>query len=144
MFSHYWDGLAHSVIEELIVCDNACNDTTAISFSSFEKLKVLKVGDDSFVKVDVLKLIGMKVLESVTIGDYCLSGKKRSNDSDCRFCVKDCEQLKELLIGCESFSDCSVCEMENLPSLVTLTIGKRNSFSGNFSYASLELKSDSQ
>ena len=140
----HWNGIVPSVVEELVVCDNACNDTTGISFSSFEKLKVLKVGDNSFVKVDVLKLIGMKALESVTIGDHCFKGKNLSGIPDHRFYVKDCEQLKRLLIGYGSFSQSSVFEMENLPSLVTLTIGKRNSFSGNFSYASLELKSASQ
>ena len=136
--------MAPSVVEELVVCDNACNDTTAISFSSFEKLKMLKVGDNCFVKVEELKLIGMKALESVTIGDYCFKGKNPSKNPDRRFYVKDCEQLKRLLIGYKSFSDCSVCEIENLPSLVTLTIGNKDSYSGNFSYASLELKSDSQ
>ena len=140
----HWNGIVPSVVEELVVCDNACNDTTAISVSSFEKLKTLKVGDNSFVKVEVLKLIGMKALENVTIGDYCFKGKNHSNNPDRRFCVKDCEQLKQLLIGYESFSDCSVCEVENLPSLVTLSVGKRNFYSGNFSYASLELKSASQ
>ena len=58
--------------------------------------------------------------------------------------MKDCERVKELKIGRYSFSDYSVCEIENLPSLEVIRIGDLNYDSGCFPYASLELKSDSQ
>ena len=61
-----------------------------------------------------------------------------------RFCLKNCERLIVLKIGCYSFSDYSVCEIENVPSLEMIEMGDLNVESHNFNYASLELKSDSQ
>ena len=47
-------------------------------------------------------------------------------------------------MGCLSFADYSVCEIENVPSLEVIEIGELNERSVNFCDASLELKSDSQ
>ena len=58
--------------------------------------------------------------------------------------MKNCERLRELKIGHYSFSDYSVCEIENLPSLEVIEIGEMDYEGDNFRYASLELKSDSQ
>ena len=43
-----------------------------------------------------------------------------------------------------SFSDYSVCEIENVPSLEVIEMGELNKKSCNFFTASLELKSDSE
>ena len=45
-------------------------------------------------------------------------------------------------MGHYSFSDYSVCEIENVPSLEVIEMGELNEWSYNFRYASLELKSD--
>ena len=58
-----------------------------------------------------------------------------------RFYLKDCERLKELKIGCESFSDYSVCEIDHLPSLEVIEMGDLNTESENFYHASLALNS---
>ena len=50
--------------------------------------------------------------------------------------------MRELKIGWYSFSDYSVCEIENVPSLEVIEMGELNEESSNFNYASLELKSD--
>ena len=47
-------------------------------------------------------------------------------------------------MGRYSFSDYSVCEIENVPSLEVIEMGELNSDSDNFCYSSLELKSDFQ
>ena len=60
------------------------------------------------------------------------------------FYLKNCERLRELKIGCRSFSDYSVCEIENVDSLEVIEMGELNNDSVNFCEASLELKSDSQ
>ena len=61
------------------------------------------------------------------------------------FYLKDCPKVKELRMGRKSFVDYSVCEIENLPSLEVIEIGKLNEGSVNFWFASkLELKSDSE
>ena len=58
------------------------------------------------------------------------------------FCLKNCERLRELKMGCYSFRDYFVCEIENVPSLEVIEMGDVNKESNNFKYASLELKSD--
>ena len=132
-------------IEVLIVDSNACNDMcfTAVDLSSFPNLKVFEVGDYSCVYVNEVKLIGLNGLERVVIGKRCFRKKKEKNP-DRHFYLKNCERVRELKMGCGSFSDYSVCEIENVPSLEVIEMGELNEESLNFNWASLELKSDSE
>ena len=135
-------------MEVMIVDNNACNDKcfTALVVSSFSNLKVFEMGDYSCAFVNEVKLIGLNQLERVVIGDNCFTKQKiieRSEYNPNRhFYLKNCERLRELKIGYNSFSDYSVCEIENLPSLEGIEMGELNEKSWNFRYASLELKSD--
>ena len=132
-------------VEMLIVDSNACNDMcfTAVDLSSFPNLKVFEVGDYSCVYVNEVKLIGLNGLERVVIGKRCFRKKKEKNP-DRHFYLKNCERVRELKMGCGSFSDYSVCEIENVPSLEVIEMGELNEWSFNFNWASLELKSDSE
>ena len=47
-------------------------------------------------------------------------------------------------MGPRSFSDYSVCEIENVDSLEVIEMGYLDKWSYNFFFASLELKSDSE
>ena len=101
--------------------------------------------DYCFRKTEELRLIGLKELERVVIGKK--SFRKCNNfdyDASRHFYLKNCERLRELKIGCFSFSDYSVCEIENVPSLEVIEMGGWKYRSYSFYYASLELKSDSQ
>ena len=133
-------------MEVMIVDNNACNDKcfTALVLSSFSNLKVFEVGDYCFAFVDEVKLIGLSQLERVMIGENSFTKKKNdaANDPNRHFYLKNCERLRELKIGCFSFRDYSVCEIENVPSLEVIEMGGLNRDSYNFYYASLELKSD--
>ena len=135
-------------MEVMIVDNNACNDKcfTALVLSSFSYLKVFEVGDYSFAFVDEVKLIGLNRLERVVIGENCFTKNKNNSgyDRDLHFYLKNCERLRELKIGRYSFSDYSVCEIEDVPSLEVIEMGELNEKSRNFYYASLELKSASQ
>ena len=95
------------------------------------------IGCGCFHRVGVLKLIGLKKLEKVMIGENCFSRDDiySRSDPDHQFCLKECDSLKELKIGNGSFNDYSVCEIDSLNSLEVIEIG-------GFRYASLELKSD--
>ena len=66
---------------------------------------------------------------------------KDAKNPNRRFYLKDCERLRELKIGCYSFSDYSVCKIDHLPSLEVIEMGKMNEASVIFYCASLELKS---
>ena len=116
--------------------------------TSILSLERLRVGDRSFAHVNEVKLIGLNELESVVIGEncftkclYCLSGSVNPNRC---FQLKNCRRVRELKIGCYSFSDYPVCEIENLPSLEVIEVGELNRESLNDQGALLEGKSDSQ
>ena len=137
-------------MEVMIVDSNACNDKcfTALDLSFFSNLKVFKVGYYSFSFVNEVKLIGLNQLERVVIGENsftkCKNDWPRSSNPNRHFYLKNCERVRELKIGRYSFSDYSVCEIENVPSLEVIEMGDLNEESYSFRYASLELKSDSE
>ncbi len=138
----------HSHIEELIVENNSCNgpEWNALDLSFISHLRLLEVGDKCFENVKEVKLIGLSKLERMVIGKKSFTKKKNSdgNDPNRRFCLKNCERLRELKIGRYSFNDYCMCEIENLPSMRVIEMGKLNEWRRVFKYASLELKSDSQ
>ena len=140
--------LLHNHIEELIVENNSCNgpEWTALDLSFIPRLRLFEVGDECFENVDEVKLIDLSKLERVMIGMNCFTKcmYDNGNDSNRHFYLKNCERVKELKIGWCSFSDYSVCEIENVPSLEEIEMGELDEGSFNFLYASLELKSDSE
>ena len=78
------------------------------------------------------------------IGKKCFMVFKKGHgfNPNRHFYLMNCERLRELKIGCFSFSYYSVCEIENVPSLEVIEMGELNEKSFNFFYASLQLKSD--
>ena len=141
--------LLHNHLEELVVENSSCNGSewTALDLSFIPSLRLLEVGDECFEYVNEVKLIGLNQLERVVIGMNCFTKKKNSsgNDPDRHFSLKNCERLREWEIGRYSFSDYSVCEIENVPSLEVIEMGELSEKSRNFFNASkLELKSESQ
>ena len=105
------------------------------------ELKSIEVGDECFDKVNELKLIGLKELERVVIGKNSFR-KTTGANLNRHFYLKNCERVRELKIGCFSFFDYSVCEIDSVPSLEVIEMGELNEWSHNFCDASLELKSD--
>ena len=135
-------------ITELVIPSNRCNSEEMNTFdlSLFPQLKSIEIGDECFENVDKVKLIGLNQLESVVIGKNCFTkcvNNWPENNPNRHFYLKNCERVRELKIGCFSFSDYSVCEIENVPSLEVIEMGNFSIESWNFYYASLELKSDS-
>ena len=139
----------NSTAEEIIVDSNSCNDEsfTILNLTRFGDLRVLAVGNECFRYVNEVKLIGLSQLERVVIGEISFIKNEydwRKYNPNRHFYLKNCERLRELKIGRYSFSDYSVCEIENVPSLEVIEMGDLNEVSHNFYYASLELKSDSE
>ena len=133
-------------VEVMIMDNNVCNEKSFTALVlSFSNLKVFEVGDYSFAFVKEVKLIGLNQLERVVIGENSFTKEKNrwAMDSNRHFYLKNCERLRELKMGRYSFSDYSVCEIENVPSLRVIEMGVLSESSHNFNYASLELKSDS-
>ena len=143
-----WEGIVPSLVEVIVVKDSCCSDDEirVLDLSGYVNLRELKVGDYCFRKVEELKLIGMKCLERVVIGQNSFAKYPYSTsdgrDDKRHFYLKNCPKLKSLKIGCFSFYDYSVCEIENVDALEVIEMGDLNEYSPNFYYAStLELKS---
>ena len=130
-------------VTELVIPAKCCNEAewSVFDVSGLKWLKSIEIGDECFMNVNEVTLIGMNRLERVVIGVNCFTKKKNGygNDPDRHFYLKDCERLRELKMGCYSFADYSVCEIENVPSLEVIEIN-----SNSFHDAPLELKSGFQ
>ena len=146
-----WERIDVNLVVEIVVSDRCCKveEVRVVDLSRFVSLRELRVGDWCFKETEEMKLIGLNGLERVVIGNHSFTKSGYDVDKDGmnpkrHFYLKNCERLRELRIGCYSFSDYSVCEIENVPSLEVIEMGDLNQWSGNFFYASLELKSDSE
>ena len=137
------------------VSDGCCNEEglKELDLSGFVNLRELKVGDECFMYVNEVKLIGLSELESVCIGSKSLTRIRSENDVDeeknlwdqidhnRHFYLKNCPKLRELRIGPWSCLDYTVIEIENVNALEVIEVGKLKENGYNFQYASLELKS---
>ena len=145
---HNWSGWKNvsKRVTELVIPSKCCNEAkwSVLDASGLKWLKSIKIGDECFENVKEVKLIGLDRLERVLIGKNSFTKHKNDygNDPNRHFYMKNCERMRELKMGCWSFSDYTVCEIENVPSLEVIEMGDLNKDSLNFSYASLELKSD--
>ena len=138
-----WDCINRhvSVIE---VSDKCCNaeGLRELDLSVFVNLRELKVGKECFEYVKKVNICGLRELERMIVGSKSFTKEKDEwfSKKDGRFYLKDCPKLKSLKMGRYSFSDYTVCEIENC-GLEVIEIGDLNVYSPNFYWASLELKS---
>ena len=132
--------LLHNHIEELTVCDNACNgeEWKVLDLSWMPSLKLLDVGERCFQYVDEVKLIGLTELKRIVIGDSSFGRRDAMGFKDNRrFCLKNCPSLKSLRFCDYSFQDFTVCEIESVNALESIELGE-----DTFYYTrGLELKS---
>ena len=132
-------------MEVITVGDGICNgENERIDLSKYVNLKNVSIGNECFFYQDVLNLTGLHSLERVMIGENSFTKEKYyyGNNANRKLYVKNCDALKELKIGYYSFSDYRVIEIENVNSLELIEMGDMNSWSNNFLFASLELKSE--
>lgn len=133
----------HTTTQQIVVDSSVAFDPsfTVLDLSRFSSLRELAVGDCSLSTVEEVKLMGLHLLDTVTIGNGCFSKRKGVSNPNRHFYLKDCGRLKQLKIGRESFMDYSLCEMENLHSVTHIQIGELYEESFTFMAASLVLKS---
>ena len=134
-----------STVTEIIVENRCCRDPsfTVLDLTRFTNVRRIVIGDEAFMYVKEVKLIGLSTLESVEIGVNSFTQHKNSwgNDPNRHFYLKNCPKLKSLKMGRYSFSDYSVIEIENVDALEVIEMGELNEESNNFYSASLQLSS---
>lgn len=87
----------------------------------------------------------MKKLERIGIGENCFSRNSvNSVDERRQFCLRECDELKELKIGSGSFYSYSRCTITHSNVLEVIDLGNGNCGRGTFYSASLTLKSDAR
>ena len=131
---------------EITIPSDSMNDQsiTSLNLSRFQRLRKLTIGNECFMYVNDLSIQGMSMIESIVIGENSFTKKKNNagNDPNRHFYLKNCERLRELRLGHHSFSDYSVCEIENVDRLEVIKMAELNEWSNSFYCASLELKCD--
>ena len=133
----------HNRVEELVIGDGCCNgkEWNRLDLDLVPSLKSLSIGDGCFANVSEVRLVGLSELERVVIGKISFTKSGFCSVPDRDFYLKTCPQLKLLVVGNQSFSGYTVCEIEDVDALEVIEIGDLNGRSFNFYSASLELRS---
>ena len=130
-------------VENLLISSNSCNDLNSLNLNEYRYLKSIEIGNRCFENVELFKIDGLNELESLKIGINSFTKKKDSsgNDSSRSFSILNCAELESIEIGECSFSDYGGgFELNNLPKLSTIIIGRIGSGSSNFRYSSFVIK----
>ena len=139
----FTDKQSIDVTIEIVISDGMREfESPVLDLSPFHQLRTLRIGNDCFENVNEMKLIGLTELNCIVIGESSFTRNKNRNDPKRCFLVKNCPSLIEMKIGSQSFSDYSVCEIENTPALESIEMGGLKEWGGSFHAASLELKSN--
>ena len=148
---HFQSFVAKSLpcLASISVGNECFKNVDEVELVGLSELKSVVVGKNSFTKriseEDDPKqtVLDLSESEGVVIGENGFTKETidEGGDSNRHFYLKSCPSLRELRIGCYSFSDYSVCEIENVDALQVIEMGDLNGGSKNFDDASLELKS---
>ena len=124
--------LIHSHVEHIAIPNQSFNKVEQLSLSHwFQSLKDVTIGDNCFQYVNRFVVDGLSELESIRIGEWSFSFSVKWNEirdstdnkNACR--IRNCPKLKSICSGDYSFSGFHSLELENLPSLETLELGKK-------------------
>ena len=145
---HFWNEWesVNRRVTDLVIPSKCCNETewSVFDMSGLKWLKSIEIGDDCFENTEKVKLIGMKELERGVIGDRCFTMHKNSSDShrdpNRQFYLKNCGKVRELRIGCNSFYEYRVCEIESVNRLEVIDMKEGSGYDWSFWSASLKLK----
>ena len=123
-----------SNITSMYISSNSANADyfTVMSFSRFNLLEVLEIGDDCFMYVNEFVIDGLNKLKSVVIGMNSFTLIKSNEEWDINmiyngnrsFHILNCDELESIEIGSYSFSDYGgLFELKNLPHLNLIEVG---------------------
>ena len=136
----------HNHTEELVIADDCFNKEDRwilLDLQIMPDLRSLEIGNRCYRYTQELRIVGLKYLERVVIGDGSFTKREDhlDYDVDCQFHLKDCPKLRELTIGAKSFVSFTECEIKNVDALEVIRIGTVERESWNFYWASFQLQS---
>ena len=103
-------------------------------------LESIEIGNDCFGSVQAFRIDGLNRLKTIKIGNDSFT-KRYGNDKSKSFHILNCESLKSIQIGENSFSDFGgEFELKNLPQLQSIQIGSIGSDSYNFYWSSFVIR----
>ena len=123
--------------------DSGCGNDgkyAAFDFSEFRKLKSIVVGNYSFRNAVSFQICDLDELEKVIIGENSMQS------NHCEFTLKNCNAVKELVIGQGSFINGTMCLIEDNHSLKEIRMGDLLFChqASSFQNGNMELKSEKQ
>ena len=133
----------------IILPNWTCNDYnyTTFDFSRFINVESIEIGNDSFYSVSTFKIDGLNKLNTLKIGINSFTRYKNdiwpNEDESKSFHILNCEELKSIDIGKQSFSEFGgEFELKNLPQLQSINIGTIGGYgsSYNFHYSSFIIR----
>ena len=144
-------------ITSIIIPNWTCNDIdyTIFDFSRFSIVESIEIGDDCFKSVKTFKIEGLNRLKSLKIGnnsfnkldkEFLSTGHseeewQEGSDLSKSFHILNCESLESIQIGEFSFSDFGGdFELKNLPQLQSIQIGTIGRKSYNFRHSSFVIR----
>ena len=144
-------------VTSIIIPNWTCNDIdyTIFDFSRFSIVESIEIGNNCFKSVKTFKIEGLNRLKSLKIGinsfnkldkEFLSTGHseeewQEGSDLSKSFHIVNCESLKSIQIGKYSFGDFGgEFELKNLPQLQFIQIGFLGSISTNFYYSSFVIR----
>ena len=107
---------------------SGCNDNSVLSmsFTSYPLLNTIQINENSFGKVTTLTISNLPNLVSINIGrnSFTQSIDWYGLNTNRNAIIRNCTQLKDLVIGNYAFSDYYSLEISSLNSLEQLVIGE--------------------
>ena len=107
---------------------SGCNDNSiaSMSFTSYPLMITIQINENSFGNVTTLTVSNLPNLISINIGrnSFTQSIDWYGLNTNRNAVIKNCTQLKELMIGNYAFSDYYSLEISSLPSLERLVFGE--------------------
>lgn len=126
----------HTLMESIDIPSSSFNRVEQFLLPClFQSLKQLVIGDCCFQHVKQFLVDGLNELEIIRIGEWCFSFSSRwdvirdSTDKSASCRIRNCPKLESIRSGDYSFSSYHSFELETLPSLKTLELGKKCCYS---------------
>ena len=98
----------------------ACSgyESDALDLSRFTELEALQIGNNCFLSVSKVHIVGLAKLKSITVGESAFQG----NQSDAELVIQNCPSLVSLTIGTLSFCQYKRMRLSGLNALETITV----------------------